>query len=200
MYNIVPSWDIEGRELASTDISDYPFITKVKQLTKGNNADINRKSHALSDSDIEDISSESEFDNSDEEQHKSDESEENKTGKADTVEVSDKMKLLQQLEKELEKAEAVSENVNEKVSKIVNLGIRSTIDRKKAKELYEKYDRPENCVALVVPKINKELWNTSSLAKTIKDEDKEYQTAQRYLNQGMIPLCGVHTNPDSTPI
>ena len=146
-----------------------------------------------------DISSESELENSDEDDCNSVYSADNKTGKqeekdSETVEVSDNMKSLQQLEKELERAEAVSDNVNDKVSKIVNLGIRATIDRKKAKELVEKYNRPENCAALVVPKINKELWNTSALAKTIKDEDKEYQTTQRYLNHGMIPLVQLLDN------
>ena len=38
------------------------------------------------------------------------------------------------------------------------------IDRNLAKGLCSKYKRPENCKALVVPKINKELWNTTSLA------------------------------------
>ena len=168
--------------------------TKVKHLKA-----TDRKSHVLSDSDIEDISSQSEFENSDEEDCHSELSRVSKTDKQedkqdDIVEESDKMKMLQQLEKELEGEEAVSENVNEKVAKIVNLGIRSSIDRKKAKGLYEKYNRPENCGALVVPKINRELWITSALAKTIKDEDKEYQLAQRYLNQGIIPLVQLLDN------
>ena len=51
-----------------------------------------------------------------------------------------------------------------------------------------KYQRPEHCEALKVPKINKELWNTSSLVKSSIEREKNFQTAQKYLNQGMIPL------------
>ena len=68
------------------------------------------------------------------------------------------------------------------------------IDRNLAKELCSKYKRPENCKALVVSKINKELWNTTSLAKTNKEQDRVYQTAQKYLNQGLIPLVQLINN------
>ena len=68
------------------------------------------------------------------------------------------------------------------------------IDRNLAKELCSKYKRPENCKSLVVPKINKELWNTTSLAKTNKEQDRVYQTAQKYLNQGLIPLVQLIDN------
>ena len=168
----------------------------MKQLNK----DKSRKTHVLSDSDIEDISSESEFGDSEGEDYNSDNSHVNASEKQGKTEdkgdtgLSDNKKLLQQLAKELERAEAVGDNVDDTLSQIVNLGIRSVIDRKKSKELCETYVRPENCNALVVPKINRELWNTSSLAKIIKDEDKEYQLAQRYLNQGMIPLIQILEN------
>ena len=39
-----------------------------------------------------------------------------------------------------------------------------------------------------MPKINKELWNTASLGKATKEQDKAFQTAQKYLNQGFIQL------------
>ena len=172
--------------------------TRVKQLSR----EKPNKTHVLSDSDIEDISSESEFGDSDGEGSQSDASRANESGKqerktdgsGENNELCGNRKLLQQLAKELERAEAVGDNVDDTLSQIVNLGIRSVNDRKKSKELCEKYVRPENCKALVVPKINKELWNTSSLAKIIKDEDKEYQLAQRYLNQGMIPLVQLLEN------
>ena len=60
-----------------------------------------------------------------------------------------------------------------------------------AKELCEKCVRPRNCEALVVPKIKKELWNTSAFKKTTKDVDKCFQTAQRYMSQGLIPLVSL---------
>ena len=39
------------------------------------------------------------------------------------------------------------------------------IDRNLAKELCGKNQRPENYKGLSVPKVNKELWNTTSLTK-----------------------------------
>ena len=170
--------------------------TRVKQLGTGKQS---RKTHVLSDSDIEDVSSDSDFGYSEDDEGQSDNSDLNASDKKDDkkdneTEASDLRKSLQNLAKELERNEAVGPNVDDTLSKIVNLGIRSVIDRKKSKELCETYVRPENCSGLVVPKINKELWNTSSLAKVIKDEDKEYQLAQRYVNQGMIPLVQLVEN------
>ena len=63
------------------------------------------------------------------------------------------------------------------------------ITRNIAKELCNKYQRPKNCQALVVPKINTELWNTTSLAQNTKDQDKTYQTVQKY-----IPTCALIEN------
>ena len=110
------------------------------------------------------------------------------------TEVTANMKLLQDLSKEFEKAEAAGENVNETLSKVVDTGIHAQIDRNLAKELCSKYQRPENCKPLIITKVNKELWNTTSLAKASKDRDKTYQNTQRYLNQGLIPLVQLIDN------
>ena len=175
--------------------------TRVKQLPR------KRKFHTLSDSNVEDISSESENSEGESDGYNSDasECERNNEGrntdatKAVTenmgeLQISDNMRLLQDLSKELEKAEAVGEKVDETLSKVVDTGIRAQIDRNLAKELCGKYQRPENCNGLTVPKVNKELWNTTSLAKSSKDRDKTYQTAQKYLNQGLIPLVQLIDN------
>lgn len=96
--------------------------------------------------------------------------------------------LLQQMGHEFEKLEAVGPKVNDTLAKVVDSGIRVQIDRNSAKEMCNKYLRPDNCKALIVPKINKELWNTTSLVKDSKERDKNFQTCQRYLNQGLVPL------------
>lgn len=102
--------------------------------------------------------------------------------------VSANMKLLKEMGQEFEKLEAVSSKVDETLATVVNSGVRAKIDRKVAKELCEKYQRPENCEALKVPKLNKELWTTGALGKFSKERDKMIQTAQRYLNHGLMPL------------
>ena len=84
--------------------------------------------------------------------------------------------------------------MDETLSKVVDTGICAQIDRNLAKELCGKYQRPENCKGLSVPKVNKGLWNTTSLAKSSKDRDKTYQTAQKYINQGLIPLVQLMDN------
>ena len=104
------------------------------------------------------------------------------------------MQLLQELGKEFNKVEELGPCVDDTLSKVVVSGIRYMIDRNLAKELCNKYKRPENCKSLVVPKINKEYWNTTSLAKTNKEQDRVYQTAQKYLNQGLIPLVQLIDN------
>ena len=48
--------------------------------------------------------------------------------------------------------------MDETLSKVVDTGIRAQMDRNLAKELCGKYQRPENCKGLTVPKVNKELW------------------------------------------
>ena len=163
---------------------------------------ITRKTHVLSD-----VSSDSENSSSGGEEEESERSETesrpyNGNEKKDSVtensenqtEINDNMKLLMDLSRELGKVEAVSNKVDDTLSEVVNIGIRAQIDRNLAKDLCSKYKRPENCKALVVPKINKELWNTTSIAKSTKEQDKVYQTAQRYLNQGLIPLVQLMDN------
>ena len=109
----------------------------------------------------------------------------------DKVHVSTNMKLLQDMGQEFDREEVLGPKVNETLARVVNSGIRAKIDRNVAKELCEKFVRPRNCEALVVPKINKELWNTSAFKKTTKEGDKCFQTAQRYMSQGLIPLVSL---------
>lgn len=168
--------------------------TRVEQLPKV--AASNVKTHAMSDSNLEDVSSESENGDTDSHGYESDNehNQEEVKNNEKQSEVSENMKMLQELGKELGKKEAVGQKVDETLSEVVNIGIRSQIDRNLAKKLCNDYQRPENCHALVVPKINKELWNTTTIAKASKETDKLYQTAQRYLNQGIIPLVQLIEN------
>lgn len=178
--------------------------TKVDELSKQMNRKSHSKSrtHEISDS-SEDESSENEHWNIESEEYDSAGSEtvSGKTPTTQTAEssktesqnssleqVSANMKLLKEMGQEFEKLEAVSSKVDETLAKVVNSGVRSKIDRNVAKELCNKYQRPENCEALKVPKLNKELWITGSLNKFSKEQDKMVQTAQKYLNQGLIPL------------
>ena len=92
---------------------------------------------------------------------------------------------------EFDREEALGPKVIDTLARVVNSGIRAKIDCNMAKEICEKFVCPRNCEALVVPKIKKELWNTSAFTKTTKDVDKCFQTAQRNMSQGLIPLVSL---------
>ena len=179
---------VENREEQTASADEN---TRIKQLSR--KAVISQKTHVMSDSDLQDVSSASEDGESESEDENDDKSDSEDAPSLlqknkEKPEVSENMKMLMELGKKLEKTEAVGKKVDDTLSKVVDSGIRSMIDRNLAKELCGNYDRPENCKALVVPKINRELWNTTSLAKVTKEKDKLLQTAQKYLNQGLIPL------------
>ena len=72
----------------------------------------------------------------------------------DKVHVSTYMKLLQDMGQEFDREEVLGPKVNDTLARVVNSGIRAKLDRNVAKELCEKFVRPRNCEALVVPKIN----------------------------------------------
>ena len=156
-------------------------------------------SHAISDTSIEDVSSASERSGEESDGYSSEEDAnqplsvgaDNLTTNLvpkDKVKITSNMDLLREMGKGFENLETCGSKVNDTLANVVDSGIRAQIDRSLAKEACNKYARPENCQALRVPKINKELWNTSSLAKATKEQDKAFQTTQKYLNQGLIPL------------
>ena len=55
----------------------------------------------------------------------------------------------------------------------MNSGIWAKIDWSVAKELCEKFVRPRNCEALVVPKINKELRKQPKMLKNVSKLHKD---------------------------
>jgi hypothetical protein len=97
---------------------------------------------------------------------------------------------LRQVNMQFSKQEAFSPAVHEVVATTVNKGIGATIDHKgnRLLDLVKKYDRPENCEFLQVPKVNKVLWTNKQTAKTLKDGDRLMQRSQSYLTNGMMPL------------
>ncbi|MCG7884353.1 MAG: hypothetical protein JAY96_22530 [Candidatus Thiodiazotropha endolucinida] len=161
-----------------------------------------RKIHELSD--MEEVSSDSECFSTDSsedeerlqvkqtnEQQKKTDSEQLREPEKSKGEKSSKcsnLELLKAMGKEFAKTEAVGPKVDDTLAEIVNSGIKNKIDRNVAKELCEKFERPENCGGMIVPKINKELWLTPTMRKNTKEVDKAFQIAQRYLTQGLIPI------------
>ena len=99
--------------------------------------------------------------------------------------------MLIKLGGDFEKSEGLGTEVDHNLAQVVDAGITQPIDRKLATSLCEKQLRPANCTTLLVPKLNKEIWTSSSLFKNIKENDKKFQTAQGYLTAGLIPLVNL---------
>ena len=110
---------------------------------------------------------------------------------SDLSEVRETRKMLIKLGGDCEKSEGLGTEVDHNLAQVVDAGITQPIDRKLATSLCKKQLRPANCTTLLVPKLNKEIWTTSSLLKNIKENDKRFQTAQGYLTAGLIPLVNL---------
>ena len=92
-------------------------------------------------------------------------------GLSHVSDMNETRKMLLQMAGDFQKLENTGPKVNENLAEVVNAGISQPIDRKIASTLCEKQVRPENCKFLMVPKINKELWVSSSMYKSLKDND-----------------------------
>ena len=73
--------------------------------------------------------------------------------------------MLIKLGGDFEKSEGLGSEVDHNLAQVVDAGITQPIDRKLATSLCKKQLRLANCTTLLVPKLNKEIWTTSSLLK-----------------------------------
>lgn len=108
--------------------------------------------------------------------------------------ISDKKKdKLKSIEKCFGKATCHGPPVDSELAKMVNKGLGSVLDHKTEglKELLNKYERPENCEYLEVPKVAKSIWTSRDTGKEIKDSDKLFQRTQTYLTKGLMPLVQI---------
>ena len=67
--------------------------------------------------------------------------------------------LLDNISQEFSSKEELGKPVSEKLSKIVNTLFLNDMEEEKFKTMNKKYRRPENCPAIVAPKVNSEIWN-----------------------------------------
>lgn len=102
---------------------------------------------------------------------------------------SSKIDKLKKVESIFSKQKKLGPSVHAEIAKIVNSGAESVDHKSKdVQELFDKYDRPENCEFLEVPKVNKVLWTSKDIGKSLKDSDRGLQRTQGYLVKGLIPL------------
>ena len=67
--------------------------------------------------------------------------------------------LLDNISQEFSSKEELGKPVSEKLSNIVNTLFLNDMEEEKFKTMNKKYRRPENCPAIVAPKVNSEIWN-----------------------------------------
>lgn len=79
------------------------------------------------------------------------------------------------------------------VANTVNQGLEATVEHKSdiVQDLLKKYERPENCKFMDVPKVNKAVWTSKQTSKALKESDRLLQRTQMYLTKGLIPLVKV---------
>ncbi|XP_061177945.1 uncharacterized protein LOC133186704 [Saccostrea echinata] len=82
--------------------------------------------------------------------------------------------------------EKTGPNVNEALGKAVNAAISIKTSKESMVELEKKYDRPDSCNLLKVPRVNKEIWD--AMNKQAHSEDLTLQVIQKSLATGIIPL------------
>lgn len=101
-----------------------------------------------------------------------------------------KLQKLKNLESNFKKEKKYAEKVHEVVASTVNEGIEAIVEHKAdtVQNLLKKYDRPENCKFLEVPKVNKAVWTSKQTSKELKESDRLMQRTQNYLTKGLIPL------------
>jgi len=85
--------------------------------------------------------------------------------------------------------ELLGTEVAEPTAKLVNSALKAVITQAKEKELLGKVLRPANCEALIVPKINTEVWR--ELKREVREADSSMQRIQTLLHRGLGPLVSV---------
>jgi hypothetical protein len=87
---------------------------------------------------------------------------------------------LADLVNDLETKTQFGPNVNETLGKLVCNAIDSALP-----EEGKKYLIPENCLSLIVPKVNRELWTAFKLKRA---SDLALQSTQTYLSLAIVPV------------
>ena len=107
--------------------------------------------------------------------------------------------LLNEIAQDFESDEQTDPKVAQKLADIVNKRWGSKLEEAKLKEKLAKYNRPDNCEKLTVPKVNPEIWNklkhgTKSIELSYRRRDtiKPNLNAEYYVSCGsQVPITGL---------
>ena len=73
---------------------------------------------------------------------------------------ADNDSLLEAIDESLRPSDSFGPPVSEKVAKLVNEKFTIDLGLEKRKQIFEKYQPPENCQMLYVPKVNEPIWSS----------------------------------------
>ena len=111
--------------------------------------------------------------------------------------------LLSEIAQNFESDEQTDPKVAQKLADIVNKRWGSKLEEAKLKEKLAKYNRPDNCEKLTVPKVNPEIWN--KLKHVTRSADLRLSNMQKVLikvgsavAKSTDTLLAVRANPEKT--
>ena len=76
--------------------------------------------------------------------------------------------------------------IDDKLSNIISDLVKGTLPKTKLDEVINKYPRPENCESLVVPKVNKIVWQ--HLKQSVRTTDSAMQKCQKLFTSAMYAI------------
>ncbi|XP_046550114.1 uncharacterized protein LOC124259935 [Haliotis rubra] len=82
--------------------------------------------------------------------------------------------------------------VNQGLATSVRDGLQKPVNQEKLKELFAKYKRPENCLNLLAPRVNEEIW--CEARKTSRTSDIKAQQLQGMIAKATIPIVQLMDN------
>ena len=112
--------------------------------------------------------------------------------------------LLNEIAQGFESYEKTDPKVTQKLADIVNKRWASELDETKLKDKLTKYNRPDNCEKLTVPKVNPEIWNklkhgTRSADLRLANMQKTLVKVGTALSKSTDTLLAIRASPDKFP-
>ena len=106
---------------------------------------------------------------------------------ADEIDDLDNDNLLSNIALNLSSTEQTGPPISEHLAKIINSKLADELDITKLKEILSKYQRPQNCEEMYVPKVNPEIWQ--KLKPYAKKSDIKLANLQDTIIKGLSSLA-----------
>lgn len=101
-------------------------------------------------------------------------------------EIDDGQDLLAELKDFIQTEDETGDGISKSLADLVNTGIRMKVPENKAKEILNKYRKPENCKNIKVSKVNSGIWK--QIGRRTRDVDVKLQKTQAFMAKAICPL------------